>query len=233
MWASANLTWLGLASASSRAPRNSATSTQQRRALAAVRKLRTSAPTQGSSFAEPLYAAIALAYSTKRSRLGHGVSLTTITGQSRRAAMTDRKFIIHKAGDSTREAVLRNATAALAALDGKEAWAVTIKRYRKPRTSVANAYLWGVVYATMVRELGFCAEDWHEEMCIRYFGKVETPKPSGTVTTPWRTTTTDEMGERDVLSGAPFWDFIEFVRRQAAEAGVYCPEPNERDRDAD
>lgn len=143
--------------------------------------------------------------------------------------MTERKFIIHKAGDSTRDTVLFNAAAALRSLDGKEAWAVTIKRYRKPRTTVANAYLWGVVYVALVRELGFTAEDWHVEMCIRYFGKVETPKPGGTYTTPWRTTTTDEMGERDVLSGAPFWDFIEFVRRQAAEAGVYCPEPNERD----
>lgn len=146
--------------------------------------------------------------------------------------MTERKFIIHKAGDSTREGVIRNATAWIAGLDGKDAWAVTIKRYRKPRTTVANAYLWSGVYTALVRELGFSAEDWHEEMCIRYFGKVEVKKPSGaTLTSPWRTTTTDEFGERDVIAGAPFWDFIEFVRRQAAEAGVYCPEPNERDRD--
>lgn len=143
--------------------------------------------------------------------------------------MTERKFIIHKSGDKTREGVIRNATAALAALDGKEAWSVTIKRYRKPRTTVANAYLWSGVYTALVRELGFTAEDWHEEMCIRYFGMVKKKKPGGEFISPWRTTTTDEMGERDVLSGAPFWDFIEFVRRQAAEAGVYCPEPNERD----
>lgn len=146
--------------------------------------------------------------------------------------MDERKFVIHKAGDSTRETVLRNATAALAGLDGKDAWSVTIKRYRKPRTSVANAYLWGVVYVALVRELGFTAEDWHEEMCMRYFGATTHPKPYGaTEWRPTRTTTTDESGARDVMSGAPFWDFIEFVRRQAAEAGVYCPEPNERDRD--
>lgn len=144
--------------------------------------------------------------------------------------MTDHKFIIHKAGDSTREAVIRNATAAIAGVDGKDAWTVTIKRYRKPRTTLANAYLWSGVYPALVKELGFTAEDWHEEMCIRYFGPVTTAKPGGGyVASPWRTTTTDEMGERDVLAGAAFWDFIEFVRRQAAEAGVYCPEPNERD----
>lgn len=147
--------------------------------------------------------------------------------------MTERRFIIHRSGDSTRETVLRNAVSTLSGLDGKDAWAVTIKRYRKPRTTLANAYLWSGVYPAIVRELGFTAEDWHEEFCIRYFGKVEVQKPDGrTLVSPWRTTTTDEMGERDVLSGAPFWDFIEFVRRQAAEAGVYCPEPNERDRDA-
>ena len=125
---------------------------------------------------------------------------------------------------------MQNVRAVLESLDQSKAWVVSFKPYRKPRTSVANAYLWGVVYSTMVRDLGFSPDDWHEEMCIRYFGKVEVKKPSGaTLTSPWRTTTTDEFGERDVLSGAPFWDFIEFVRRQAAEAGVYCPEPNERD----
>lgn len=146
--------------------------------------------------------------------------------------MTERKFIIHKAGDSTRLTVIDNCIIAVEGLDAKEVWAVTIKRYRKPRTTLANAYLWSGVYTALVRELGFTAELWHEEMCIRYFGPVTSAKPGGaTVTSPWRTTTTDEMGERDVLAGAAFWDFIEFVRRQAAEAGVYCPEPNERDRD--
>lgn len=117
----------------------------------------------------------------------------------------DRKFIIHKAGDSTRAVVIRNATAALAALDGKDAWTVTIKRYRKPRTKPANAYLWSTVYVAIVRELGFTAETWHEEMCIRYFGAVMEEKPSGeAVTRPWRTTTKDEMGEPDVLEGRPF-----------------------------
>lgn len=143
--------------------------------------------------------------------------------------MTERRFVIHKTGDSTRETVLRNATAALAGLDGKDAWTVAIKRYRRPRTSVANAYLWSAVYGQLVHELGFTSELWHEEMCIRYFGPVEKNTPRGGQTVPFRTTTTDETGSRDVLSGAPFWDFIEFVRRQAAEAGVYCPEPNERD----
>lgn len=146
--------------------------------------------------------------------------------------MTERKFIIHRAGDSTRETVLRNASAALQALPGNEAWELRIKRYRRPRTTLANAYLWSGVYTAIVRELGFTAEEWHEEFCIRFFGKVERAKPDGRVETlPYRTTTTDQDGDRDVLSGAPFWDFIEFVRRQAAEAGVYCPEPNERDRD--
>lgn len=144
--------------------------------------------------------------------------------------MAERKFIVHRSGDSTREAVIRNATAAIAGLDGKEVWAVSIKRHRKPRTSVANAYLWSGVYGQLVHELGFTAELWHEEMCIRYFGPVERNTPRGGATVPFRTTTTDETGARDVLAGAPFWDFIEFVRRQAAEAGVYCPEPNERDR---
>lgn len=146
--------------------------------------------------------------------------------------MTERKFIIHKAGDSTRLTVIDNCIIAVEGLDAKEVWAVTIKRYRKPRTTLANAYLWSGVYPALVKELGFTAEDWHEEMCIRYWGGVTRDRPGGdTATQPHRTTTTDETGARDVLAGAAFWNFIEFVRRQAAEAGVYCPEPNERDRE--
>lgn len=135
-------------------------------------------------------------------------------------------FVVHKAGDSTRDAVLRNAHAAVDGLDGKDAWRIEIKRYRKPRTQDANEYLWACGYVTMVRELGFTSEEWHEEMCMRYFGKREVRKPGGIEWKPVRTTTTNENGDRDVLPGKEFWDFVEFIRRQAAEGGVYIQEPD-------
>jgi len=140
--------------------------------------------------------------------------------------VSDRKFILHKAGDKTRENVMLNIRETLSALDGKEAWEVAIKRYRKPRTNDSNAYLWAVCYPIPVRSLGFTAEEWHEEMCMRFFGKVEVPKPGAPASRPYRTTTTNEFGERDVLPGKEFWDFVEFVRQQFALAGVFIPDPD-------
>lgn len=135
-------------------------------------------------------------------------------------------FFVHKLGDSTREGVVANVRAAVDGLDGKEAWRIDIRRYRKPRTKDANEYLWSGVYPPLVRELGFTAEDWHDEMCMRYFGKREVKKPGGSDWLPVRTTTTNENGDRDVLPGKDFWDFVEFIRRQAAEGGVYIAEPD-------
>jgi hypothetical protein len=144
------------------------------------------------------------------------------TGRSRMST-----FVIHKAGDSTREGVMANALLAVSAVDPKDAWRIDIKRYRKRRSNDANEYLWSGVYPPMVRELGFTAEEWHEEMLIRYFGKVEHTTPGGRINvTPIRTTTTNENGDRDVLPGKDFWDFVEFIRRQASLAGVYIEEPD-------
>jgi hypothetical protein len=140
--------------------------------------------------------------------------------------MTASNFIVHPEGDSTRETVLANVHARINELDGKQPWQVSIKRYRKPRTKDSNAYLWSGCYPLAVRELGYTAEEWHEEMCMRHFGKVEVQKPGASEWKPYRTTTTDENGERDVLPGLEFWKFVEFVRQQFALGGVYIPEPD-------
>lgn len=146
--------------------------------------------------------------------------------------MTARRFIVHKAGDATRAGVLSNLHAAIDGLDGAKAWAVELKPYRKPRTNAANSYLWAC-YALAVRELGFTAEEWHEEMCIRFFGKREREKAGGRVEVlPIRTTTTDETGARDVLTGADFWKFIEHMRREFSVGGVYIPDPTPHERAA-
>jgi hypothetical protein len=141
------------------------------------------------------------------------------------------RYVVPVEGDPIRDNVLANLRKEIDRLPPGTAWAVEIKRDRKPRTTASNAYLWGVCYPHVVRALGFNAEAWHEEMCIRFFGKIESRRPDGGIDVrPLRTTTTDERGNRDVLTGQPFWQFVEFLRRQASEGGVYVPEPNERER---
>lgn len=140
--------------------------------------------------------------------------------------MSGQNFIVHKAGDSTREGVLANVRAKLDSLDEKYAHQITFKRYQKPRSVDSNEYLWACCYPLAVRELGFTAEEWHEEMCMRFFGKIEVHKPSTCEFKAFRTTTKDEGGNRDILGGKDFWDFFEHVRREFSNAGVYIPEPD-------
>lgn len=79
-------------------------------------------------------------------------------------------FVLH-ANHPGRPAVLANAQAFLAKLNPLKHWQVEVKPYSKPRSCEANAYLWGVVYPTIVRELSGTADDWHELFCLEYFGE--------------------------------------------------------------
>jgi hypothetical protein len=135
-------------------------------------------------------------------------------------------FVLH-ANNANRSGVLSNAQKFLAALNAEKSWQVTVKPYSKPRTCEANAYLWGVVYPTIVRELSGIADDWHELFCIEFFGERSVELGETRIVKPVRSTTTDETGKRDVLPSGEFWRFVEFVSQRAAEAGVYIAAPNE------
>lgn len=135
-------------------------------------------------------------------------------------------FVLH-ANHPGRPAVLANAQAFLAKLNPLKHWQVEVKPYSKPRSCEANAYLWGVVYPTIVRELSGTADDWHELFCLEYFGERSIELGQARIVKPKRTTTTDEAGKRDVLPSGEFWRFVEFVCSRAAEGGVYVPQPNE------
>lgn len=139
--------------------------------------------------------------------------------------MSESNFTLHP--DSSRVGVLANCCAFLHKLDAGKAWRVTVKPYRKPRSLTANSYLWSAVYPEIVRALGHTDEDWHEFMCCQYFGTRHVVLCGAQHSRPIRTTTTDQDGKRSVLDSRSFWEFVEFVRDQAAAGGVYVPGPNE------
>lgn len=137
-----------------------------------------------------------------------------------------KPYVLH-ANDSERPSVLGNLIKELGELSESKSWQVEIKQYRKPRTTDANSYLWTAVYAVWCRAEGYNAEILHEWMCGDFWGVVKT-EISGTVySRPWRTTTTNEFFERDVLTGKPFWDFVNHVRRRADENGIKTLDPGE------
>lgn len=138
------------------------------------------------------------------------------------------EFILHKT-DRNRPRVLANATAFLAQLSDAQSWRIEVKQYRRPRSCEANAYYFGCVLPTIVRELGHTSDDWHEMFCGEYFGWRHVEIGARSISRPIRTTTTDESGRRDVLDTQRFWQFAGFAIQQAAAAGVYVPGPNETD----
>lgn len=110
---------------------------------------------------------------------------------------------------------------------------VTVEVAKRKRSDPQNAYLFGVCYPLLTKAMGYDADDIHEYMCGRHFGWVDKPcpktprNPEGLESRPFRTTTRDENGQRNVLGTVEFSDFVETVSRVAAHAGVYIPQPNE------
>ena len=131
-------------------------------------------------------------------------------------------FVLHK--DSTRERVLERLTGFLRTLPTSKAWRVEVVEYRRRRSQEQNAYLWGVCYATILREGGealggWTADDLHEYFLgewsgwevLEGFGK-KRQKPKR---------------RSSKLSTTEFAEYVDFIHRQAAELGIYIPSPNE------
>lgn len=104
---------------------------------------------------------------------------------------------------------------------------VVIKRHQKERSPDQNAALWAVAYPAIGNHCGYRRDDYeflHREFCKLYFGKVPDPMLGDR---PKRTTTTNELGERDVIGKLDFARFYEFVQQVAAEKlGVNVPDPD-------
>ena len=97
------------------------------------------------------------------------------------------------------------------------------------RSTEANAYLWGVVYETIVISLsdGTTADDMHEVMCQKFL-------PDESRRVEWFNRTTGESIEATIdprrssrLGGLEFYDFVEKVRAFGRDfLGVQTPDPD-------
>lgn len=112
-----------------------------------------------------------------------------------------------------------------------KALCVEVKRHVKSRSREAENYLWGVCYPLMSDASGYEKVEIHDAMCRRYFGTTTTKVMGTQIERPLRTTTTNEHGERDVLSAGDYWDFTDFVIREAAVwYDIAIPEPDPEKR---
>lgn len=98
---------------------------------------------------------------------------------------------------------------------------ITVSEWRRTRSNEQNAYLWGVVYKSILQHLpGWDADDLHE-FCLGEWAGWETLEGFGRKRLrPLRRSAR--------LTTVEFMDFIAFIQRTMAERGIYVPDPNER-----
>ncbi|MDR3445971.1 hypothetical protein [Dyella sp.] len=133
---------------------------------------------------------------------------------------------ILNANGRERSQVTTNLHAFIDRLPASKSWRVEIKEARKQRSDPQNHALFGVAYEALNRATGYTKDELHEAFCKRYFGTVEREVIGQVVTKPYRTTTTNERGERDVMSTEAFSEFYAMVQMVGAEAGVDVPDPD-------
>lgn len=123
-----------------------------------------------------------------------------------------------------REHVILRVASFLKMLDPTKAWRVEINEFKSRRTLQQNAYLWGVVYPTVIKAggemlAGWTSDDLHEYFLGEYHG--------------WETI--QGFGKKRLrpikrssrLTISDFMKFLEFIQRRMAEHGVYIPDPNQ------
>jgi len=135
-------------------------------------------------------------------------------------------YILH-ASDQRRATVLANAHAFLDRLPADRSWELQIKRHAKTRTLKQNRALFGPCYDTLCEFCGYQGarekERLHWQMCGEFFGWKPDPL-LGQV--PERTTTTNELGEYDVIDTRTMAEFYAFLQRKGASIGCDVADPD-------
>ena len=97
---------------------------------------------------------------------------------------------------------------------------VEIKEHRDKRSSNANGYLWGVVYATIAQETGFSSDELHEIFKGKFLTTDKVLKQTGQVfSVPGSTADLDKV---------QFGEYLDNVLQFAlTELDCYIPQPGE------
>ena len=102
------------------------------------------------------------------------------------------------------------------------AWQVTVEPFKKPRTNQQNAYLWGVVYPTILETGGEALKGWQADDLHEYFlGEIY----------GWETL--EGMGRKRMkpvkrssrMNRSEFMDYLEQISQRCANLGIIIPEP--------
>lgn len=121
----------------------------------------------------------------------------------------------------------------LSSLTASKNWEVVVRERRGTRSDRQNRWLNGCIYKRLMDATGYERDDVSAYCCGLMWGWKDkrvpkTPRnPTGIESVPCRTTTTNEMGIREVLTWDAFSDYVAFLQRHfAQEHGIYLPDPD-------
>lgn len=135
--------------------------------------------------------------------------------------MKDQTLTVDKGGSLVR------LFAFLSALVLRQGFQMVVTDIKKHRTSLQNRALFGVAYKTLQQATGNDPDDLHAYFCGEFFGWHEYDVMCQRRKRPIRTTTTNEQGERDVISTAQLSELYAFIQQRSAETvGVFVPDPD-------
>ena len=125
--------------------------------------------------------------------------------------------------------VLRAVSLLVQDLSPEKSWEITVKEVRPRRSDSQNAFLWGVVYPSLLEGAGealrgFTASDLHEFMLGEMWG--------------WETI--EGFGRKRMrpvrrshnMTKQEFSDFIGYIEQRALDMGIVIPEPSYGDEHA-
>lgn len=98
-------------------------------------------------------------------------------------------------------------------LDGHEI-SISLKKFRRGRSSNQNGYYWAAVLPIFAEFLGYETDELHDGLKARFLRR-HTDSPVMTI------------ASTKTLDTAQFSDYVEQVRRLAAELGCVIPDPGE------
>jgi len=108
-------------------------------------------------------------------------------------------------------------------LDPAQSWQVTIEAFKPKRSDQQNAFLWGVVYPSIVEGGGETLRGWtttdlHEYFLIEAFGSEVIEGFGRKRHKPLR--------RSSKLTKQEFSDYLAIIEAKCAELGIHIPEPN-------
>jgi len=127
--------------------------------------------------------------------------------------------------DANRANILANVIRFLQSLPDGRGWEIIVRPLAKARSDRQNNALFGVAYPALSKQTGNDVNALHYFFCGEFFGWVEL-WPGSEHRRPFRTTTRDEHGKRDVISWDWFSDFYGYIQQRGAEQGWFVPDPD-------